>query len=767
MPYSTSQSFYNEVIRRFLYGQASAPSDVAQERFLPSGVQQTQNMQIDVSDFMQGPGRFAKAAYFEIVQKFFWQSDSAIFNIFDGIAASNKTILSDETIIVKKTALLAAFHISNGGLTINQAYFDDGQDDYAARVFIWSNTVFQLSDDTEFVLYPDGTRQILNMRIEPRRDSQDDFDWASDQRGGGGLAETLEPLVQPNVDPFGIGNDRDVGAPSHPGRVIQFSFSGNPTVSLDGYDAQDFAREQSAPSNLLNGSLEGAVTRESLLSASSLPSYEAGARLLLDGSAFIQDLYNRGVIDYRQDGRDVFYGTNGNDDIGPEDTWTHTALQFIASGLPTGAAVLGGDGDDIVRGSTGGDDLLLGGEGKDKLYGGGGNDTLDGGAGADQLYGGLGDDTLIIDAADTVISGGFGTDTADLVNFASGVQWLEITGDSNGELSERIGAQVSGIEKIVGTRFDDTFTLAVNAVLPDGNLEIDGGGGNDIIIGNDSENTFWGGDGDDVLDGGSDDDILRGGAGDDSVLGGADNDLLFGDAGNDIVDGQDGDDTLYGGTGNDRLIGGDGDDAIYGEGDDDRIFGGAGADLVYGSAGDDIVSGGFNLDTPTDYNSFEDGAVDRLTGGNGADIFIGNDGDVITDLEYRDQGVFLGNLLLRGGRRSKDDPNGTYSGANGERYQLSGSTLKIRYRGAELTILQFNNEDARIKLTEDVDKPDPDAAERNRDPLVIDLDGDQQVALNNGRRSVYFDMNSDGFAELSAWVRQGDGLLALDRKRAA
>jgi hypothetical protein len=106
-----------------------------------------------------------------------------------------------------------------------------------------------------------------------------------------------------------------------------------------------------------------------------------------------------------------------------------------------------------------------------------------------------------------------------------------------------------------------------------------------------------------------------------------------------------------------------------------------------------------------------------------------------------------------------------YSGANGERYQLSGSTLKIRYRGAELTILQFNNEDARIKLTEDRDKPDPDTAERNRDPLVIDFDGDQQVALNNGRRSVYFDMNSDGFAELSAWVRPTDALLGKQQNR--
>jgi hypothetical protein len=60
------------------------------------------------------------------------------------------------------------------------------------------------------------------------------------------------------------------------------------------------------------------------------------------------------------------------------------------------------------------------------------------------------------------------------------------------------------------------------------------------------------------------------------------------------------------------------------------------------------------------------------------------------------------------------------------------------------------------------DKPDPDRAERNRDPLVIDLDGDRQVVLDGGRRSVYFDMNSDGFAERSAWIRPSDALLAID-----
>jgi Ca2+-binding RTX toxin-like protein len=137
--------------------------------------------------------------------------------------------------------------------------------------------------------------------------------------------------------------------------------------------------------------------------------------------------------------------------------------------------------------------------------------------------------------ADTVISGGFGTDTADLRNFTQGVTWLNITGDSDEELSARIGASVSGIDKIIGTDFADTFTLKVNALFPDGNLDIDGGAGNDTIIGNDSENTFWGGAGDDLIDGGTDDDTISGGTGNDRILGGT---------GDDIIDGGDNDDII-------------------------------------------------------------------------------------------------------------------------------------------------------------------------------------------------------------------------------
>ena len=49
-----------------------------------------------------------------------------------------------------------------------------------------------------------------------------------------------------------------------------------------------------------------------------------------------------------------------------------------------------------------------------------------------------------------------------------------------------------------------------------------------------------------------------------------------------------------------------------------------------------------------------------------------------------------------------------------------------------------------------------------KDPLVIDLDGDglETTTVENG---VYFDHESDGFAELSAWVGKDDGVLVYDK----
>ncbi len=49
------------------------------------------------------------------------------------------------------------------------------------------------------------------------------------------------------------------------------------------------------------------------------------------------------------------------------------------------------------------------------------------------------------------------------------------------------------------------------------------------------------------------------------------------------------------------------------------------------------------------------------------------------------------------------------------------------------------------------------------DPLIIDLDGNGIQLISLQDSTVNFDMNRDGFAERTAWVGAGDGILVIDR----
>lgn len=177
-------------------------------------------------------------------------------------------------------------------------------------------------------------------------------------------------------------------------------------------------------------------------------------------------------------------------------------------------SIVGGAGKDTLWGGIG-NDKLLGNGGNDSLYGGDGKDTLDGGKGDDVLLGGTNHDSLY---------GLVGNDT--------------LSGDNN----------------------DDILI---------------GGAGNDSLSGDKGNDTLAGGDGNDKLLGSAGNDSLNGGAGNDTLDGGADSDKLVGGAGNDCIKGGTGKDTLWGGKGNDTLWGDDGADKfIYAKGDGkDVIFG--------------------------------------------------------------------------------------------------------------------------------------------------------------------------------------------------
>lgn len=102
-----------------------------------------------------------------------------------------------------------------------------------------------------------------------------------------------------------------------------------------------------------------------------------------------------------------------------------------------------------------------------------------------------------------------------------------------------------------------------------GNDNLNGGAGRDLIF-------AYGGN--DKLTGGSGDDCLVGGLGDDKLIGGSGKDVLIGGEDNDRLDGDSGSDNLFGGNGNDDLRGGSGNDLIDGEAGVDDARGGTGTD---------------------------------------------------------------------------------------------------------------------------------------------------------------------------------------------
>jgi Ca2+-binding RTX toxin-like protein len=156
-----------------------------------------------------------------------------------------------------------------------------------------------------------------------------------------------------------------------------------------------------------------------------------------------------------------------------------------------------------------------------------------------------------------------------------------------------------------------------------------------------------GGDGDDQMVGSSFADRMDGGGDSDDMKGGGGNDELSAGSGDDMLRGEDGADTLNGGAGNDRLV--------ASQGDTDRMDGGSGRDtldysgfssnisvnLGSGSGSnaiivgiEDVIGGGANdtLVGDAGINQLAGGAgADFLSGGPGNDILDGGKGDDVLD----------------------------------------------------------------------------------------------------------------------------------------
>jgi Ca2+-binding RTX toxin-like protein len=178
-----------------------------------------------------------------------------------------------------------------------------------------------------------------------------------------------------------------------------------------------------------------------------------------------------------------------------------------------------------------GSDHLLGGSGNDTLIGGAGADILDGGADTDtvsyansgarvviDLHNGTGsgtgsdaegdtlssiesvigsnhDDVFLASNDADALDGGAGMDTVSYIHSTGGVTIDFGTGSGSGNFAS--GDSFVGVEQVIGSTHNDTFTLAANAtatgeagddtflidstVLVGGSAQMQGGTGNDAV----------------------------------------------------------------------------------------------------------------------------------------------------------------------------------------------------------------------------------------------------------------------------------------------
>jgi Ca2+-binding RTX toxin-like protein len=227
------------------------------------------------------------------------------------------------------------------------------------------------------------------------------------------------------------------------------------------------------------------------------------------------------------------------------------ALDEANGALPK-ANLFGGGGNDILTGGSGadqlfgqaGNDTLLGKGGNDALFGGADNDTLTGGDGDDQAFGQGGNDRMIWNPGDDtdLNEGGADVDTVE-VNGGNGAEQFTATANGTRVRFDRLNPAPFSIdigtsEKLVlnANGGDDSFSATGNLATLIG-ITVDGGAGNDRLLGGNGADLLVGGDGNDFVDGNQGNDTALLGAGDDTFQ------WDPGD-GSDVVEGQDGTDTM-------------------------------------------------------------------------------------------------------------------------------------------------------------------------------------------------------------------------------
>ncbi len=386
--------------------------------------------------------------------------------------------------------------------------------------------------------------------------------------------------------------------------------------------------------------------------------------------------------------------------------------------------LVGRGGDDDLRGEKG-NDILIGGDGEDSLKGGEGNDVLLGGASKDTLFGGLGQNTLV---------GGEGEDTA-VFEDDQGVRLqlkksdVQIGGRPTYQFNREGGDydRLVDVERVTLTDSPDWLKIDRSALDSEIKIDMAGSRRNEDFIRNV-----------DVVDY--------------SEIGG---NLKFK---------------------NGKIS--------IGEGDFSKLTVEGAERIVLGAGNDEIIS------------SREPGQIIETGGGNDVIHTLGKNA-AISDLSYEDRIKFVGVLSLYGGMRhmASDNPLATSWGglfsygvnSDGELRisSIFGDMWVLNYgatpQGAKAGNIHLYEYDLKVqRVIDPTTYPGYTILGawaavgawiktrfgvefwRGVDPLVLDLDGDGIELSAQSSISPSFDIDGDGYAERTGWVKGDDGILARD-----
>lgn len=428
----------HEVTSMFLYGTETPPDNFIDNDLTAD--RGTTRIDVDTDEFLDpddGPGRFVVASNSVMMQRFFETAaadyTSGIFSAHQDASTGIVTMSKDE---LDEIYGLTANNIWHGIRVDNKWVYDD-LDDYAARTYIYGNISFKISEDVDFVIYPDGRLEVKNFSLEVL--DGDDFDWTT--RVDDILTMLGNTVLKRAIDPSGIGQ-----------RVLLDFDAATPYV----YTQEHF-----------NDDVDRAGSISTVLNLLSISQAMGGV---------INDLYEEGTIQTVMDGKLVLYGSDNADTIGPYLSRTGVNVSDRGLDLPNplhehtddGLIYVAGAGNDTVAG-TGADDVLFGGSGTDSLFGGGGDDfiffdfadgaNVNGGAGRDVAVA-LGQGGVTIDMAAQALECVIGCDGSDTITVSGGSDALFAAGGGSTDTFNVTYDDEEGPKVLWGGAGADTFDFS-------------------------------------------------------------------------------------------------------------------------------------------------------------------------------------------------------------------------------------------------------------------------------------------------------------------